>query len=223
MNIAARNEAVAVIGRIVAALVSIDHRRAGAAGAAVRQAIGDLAANADAYIVSGNIGGRLAHCFNLVRAAGATVDGMAHARAAVSQEAPEGVPAIAIVNGSIRFCLINEARIAAATTFASRDDVNRVLDRLDVAFDAAEIVAANSLDATAYRAIVSLHAAVAADLTARARKLPRIVTETFPARRPALWLANRLYGDASRADELIAENKPVHPAFVPQTVRVLAN
>ena len=35
-------------------------------------------------------------------------------------------------------------------------------------------------------------------------------------------LAQRLYGDATRADELIRRATPWHPAFMPTTITVLA-
>ena len=38
---------------------------------------------------------------------------------------------------------------------------------------------------------------------------------------PALVLANRLYQDASRANELIQEASVPHPAFMPTTMKVL--
>jgi prophage DNA circulation protein len=38
---------------------------------------------------------------------------------------------------------------------------------------------------------------------------------------PALVLANRLYQDGSRANELIQEANVPHPAFMPITMRVL--
>ncbi|HBA7856845.1 TPA: multidrug DMT transporter permease, partial [Escherichia coli] len=39
------------------------------------------------------------------------------------------------------------------------------------------------------------------------------VTSRSP--QPSLALANRLYQDASRADELVQAVSPVHPAFMP--------
>jgi prophage DNA circulation protein len=39
---------------------------------------------------------------------------------------------------------------------------------------------------------------------------------------PALSLAQRLYQDAGRSDELVAEAVPIHPAFMPSRCRALA-
>lgn len=38
---------------------------------------------------------------------------------------------------------------------------------------------------------------------------------------PALTLANRLYQNAGRADELIQESNVPHPAFMPTSMKVL--
>jgi prophage DNA circulation protein len=71
-------------------------------------------------------------------------------------------------------------------------------------------------------ALITLHGAVANDLSTRALPLPAIVTYTFPQRMPALWIAQRLYQDATRTGDLIAENNPVHPLFMPETGRALS-
>ncbi len=49
----------------------------------------------------------------------------------------------------------------------------------------------------------------------RGADLARIVSSTPARTEPALLIAHRLYGDASRADEIIARNKIAHPLFVP--------
>jgi prophage DNA circulation protein len=40
---------------------------------------------------------------------------------------------------------------------------------------------------------------------------------------PAHALSNRIYGDGSRGEELIAENKTVHPAFMQRDVIALSS
>ncbi len=42
-------------------------------------------------------------------------------------------------------------------------------------------------------------------------------------RTPALYLANRLYQDPTRAPQLVAEADPPHPAFMPPAFRALAS
>ena len=72
------------------------------------------------------------------------------------------------------------------------------------------------------QALIGLHAAVASDLATRALPLSRLVSFTFARRFPALWMAQRIYQDGSRANEIIAENKVVHPAFVQATIEALS-
>jgi prophage DNA circulation protein len=52
--------------------------------------------------------------------------------------------------------------------------------------------------------------------------LPRMVSYQLPASLPALTVANLLYGDGARFDELIAENGTVHPAFMQRDLVALS-
>jgi prophage DNA circulation protein len=69
-------------------------------------------------------------------------------------------------------------------------------------------------------ALIGLHAAVVRDLNTRAAKLPRTRSFTPSATVPALVLAQRLYGDATRADDIAARNFVRHPGFVPGGVEL---
>lgn len=62
-----------------------------------------------------------------------------------------------------------------------------------------------------YGALVTLRAAVAEDLRARATALPGMTTYTPQRTLPALVVAHRLYGDARRADEIAVRNGVPHP------------
>lgn len=52
--------------------------------------------------------------------------------------------------------------------------------------------------------------------------LAPIVIVSTVAPMPSLWLANMLYGDASRADELAKRNRVIHPSFMPTDIEALA-
>jgi prophage DNA circulation protein len=73
-----------------------------------------------------------------------------------------------------------------------------------------------------YQAVVGCHAALMQYLVAEARPLPRMVEYGFSKRMPTLVLAQRLYQDPSRADELRLENRIVHPLFAPAAGRCLS-
>ena len=88
----------------------------------------------------------------------------------------------------------------------------------------AQDFAAAQFNNTVWRALLALHGAVVRDLGARARPLPRIVPYSVATRLPLLTLANRLFGDAGRSEELLAENRDtVHPLFMPADGRALSS
>jgi prophage DNA circulation protein len=217
MNKNELDEAIAATQRVLSALLSTLHGSTGQAGAELRWACGQVTTNGPAmlYAVDPNFWTSVVVCFEDARLAGATFAAMDAVRVVAQGLAPRGTPAIAVKNFAMRLALAEQAQILAATTFTSREDIDRCFDLIDPAFETAEQIAADSLDNIAYTALISLHAAVSNDLANRERPLPRMVSYTFGNRAPSLWLAQRLYADASRNDELIAENKPVHPLFMP--------
>lgn len=111
---------------------------------------------------------------------------------------------------------IGLARTTAAVDYASSNDA---LAARDAAVDALDAVA-ETADDTTYQALISLRAAVVADIAARGAQLPRVANVQVSVTMPALVAAYRLYGDASGADELVARNGLKHPGFVPGGVSV---
>jgi prophage DNA circulation protein len=216
------NEAVAVTNTLLTALLATLGGQTGMDGAQLMFLCGQLAANAGDEIAAAAFGADFAACFEQARVAGATLAQFEAIRLLAMGQNPVGIPAIAVQNAGVRFVLVEEARILAATEFTSRDDIDNALAQVGAAFDAAELTAADSLDSGAYEAIIALHAAVNSDLVTRSLPLPRMVTYSYPLRKPALWLSQRIYGDGSRGDELVAENKTVHPAFMPPAGRCLS-
>lgn len=78
------------------------------------------------------------------------------------------------------------------------------------------------LDET-YASLKNLRAAVVLDLTTRGATLPQVITVSFGASLPALTVAQILYRDASRSDQITSEANPPHPAFCPVSMQVLAS
>lgn len=119
--------------------------------------------------------------------------------------------ALAII-GLIRVTAIAEAAsTAAAQDFPSYDDAieqrNRLLDHIDAD--------AETADDDTYLALMALRAELARGVPDATRQLPRIIRYTPMTTAPALVLAQRLYGDASREAEIVARNTPRHPGFMP--------
>lgn len=121
-----------------------------------------------------------------------------------------------------RAALIEAARATARIDFASpaASPVGRVSHaqaatlRESIA-DALETEAAASR-VEVFEVLMDLRAAVVRDITARGADLPRLAAVTLPATLPALVVAYRALGDATRDAEIVARNPAVrHPGFVP--------
>jgi hypothetical protein len=186
---------------------------------------GWLAQNGEELLILGAQGFwvALAACFEGAQKTGITFAQMETVRVLASGFVPNYPASVAVANFCIRMALLEEARILAATNFVSRQDVDYYWGIIDPQFDAAELVAADNDDNVAYQALLSLHAAVSNDLANRSRPLPLMTTFSFAENRPSLYLAQRIYCDPSRNDELIAENKPIHPLFMKQTITALSS
>jgi prophage DNA circulation protein len=217
-----REEATKLVRAVVLDLAARATVDPGRPGSMFRLAAGDLIANAELLLENGVIAAPLAEVFDLARQAGATYDQIDGVRRDTEAVKVVGFPAFSVQNTAIRFALAQCALILAATTFKSRPEVDRYIDRVNAAFERAEIIAGDSHDQASYRSIIALHAAVTFDLATRARPLPAIVVYNFAVPQPALWLAQRLYCDAEREQDLRDENRPVHPAFMQMPLRALS-
>ncbi|AWN43171.1 hypothetical protein [Methylobacterium durans] len=216
-----RDEAADLLRQVLTLLLGVPVDGTTQGAATLRREVGALSALAESAIRSGAISAPLQACFAAATAAGATQPAMGRVRAAVQALSPTSRPARVVRALAIRFCLVEEARFIAATTFASQDDANATLAAMNAAFSAAQDEAAGTPTNAIYRALVALHAAVTRDLTERARLLPRRVVYAFAEALPALTLANRFYADAERADELRDGNRAFHPLFLPLQVQAL--
>ncbi|WP_295537393.1 hypothetical protein [uncultured Pseudacidovorax sp.] len=120
-----------------------------------------------------------------------------------------------------RAALVAMCRASADYQPASYDDAVTLRVRLAALLDA-EIQRAgdDGSDAT-FAALRALRAAVVQDLTARGASLARMQQVEVAASLPAPVLAQRLYRDATRADDLVLQANPPHPAFMPRTFTAL--
>jgi prophage DNA circulation protein len=206
-------EAAPIIVRTMEALLKTTRQKPGRAGSELRHAVGDLVANVLELLRDDKAGEPMAECFETAREAGATLPSLESVRRVTVAEAPITLGALLTKHCLIQFCLVEQSRVIADMAFKSRQDANAVRDHVNIAFADAEGVAADAMDAMTYRALIELHAAVMFHLVETARPLPRLVRFQFAAPLPTLVIGYRLYDDASRADEVRAENKVVHPAF----------
>jgi prophage DNA circulation protein len=222
MNKVAVNEAVPIINRLCANLLTCVDNRTGNPAFVARTAIGELLAQAPQFCWYNSIGQALNTCFGLVRLAGCTIGQMEGVRRELAAEATVSLGATLIRDFGIQMALAQEAKIIVAMTFSSREDVDALLASIQQPFADAEEIAADSYDPMVYRGLVELHAAIVNYLVQTARPLPTMLTYQFAAPLPSLVISHRLYGDASRYDEVRDENKIVHPAFCPVIGRALS-
>jgi len=121
-----------------------------------------------------------------------------------------------------RAALAAIGQVVATYVPSSYDEAMTTMGVVTGFIDAELLVAGDSGDDESYGALVALRQAVVKALTTTGATLPRL--ETFSFRTPinALSMANRLYRDSTRADELIQQADPIHPAFMPLTIEALS-
>jgi hypothetical protein len=194
----------------------------GVAGSDLRTACGLLRANAAQLIYVDQLGPPLSNCFELARTNGITAPQLEWVRKETEHFSPVTIGATMIKQSIMRLCLVTEGLVIADMTFISRTDVEAVEKIVNLIFEDAEEVAADEMDQMSYRGLVELHAAIIAFLVETARPLPSMLNFSFATAMPTLTMANRLYYDASRADEMRDENHVVHPVFMRGTGRALS-
>jgi len=114
------------------------------------------------------------------------------------------------------------AEAAAAETFEAYDDALRARDGIVDLVIADE--ARDDITGDLHAALRDVRLAAWDQLTTDALQLPRLVTYTPPAVTSAQEIAQLLYLDGSRANEIVRRNDIAHSGFVPpRPLRVLAS
>ncbi len=107
------------------------------------------------------------------------------------------------------------ARAALDTAPPDRPAALALRERIGAILDDAIGAASEAGDDDSFEALSDLRAAVVRHIGALAPTLAGVTTHVPTFTEPALVAAYRLYGDASRAGEIAARNRIVHPGFVP--------
>ncbi|GBQ92078.1 bacteriophage protein [Acetobacter nitrogenifigens DSM 23921 = NBRC 105050] len=105
---------------------------------------------------------------------------------------------------------------------SSSNEAQDMASRVTSLIEAEETTAGDAGDDADYEALHELRAQVAEDLQKRAVQLADIVTIQRNANLPALLLAQQLYGDGTRSDDLVQRADPIHPAFMPNEFEALS-
>lgn len=134
------------------------------------------------------------------------------------------LPGAAMTAAAVRRASL-EALAASVAAYQpqSSTDAQDVLDAILPLFDSEIEYAADAGDDATYRAMKSLRTAVVNDLQTRGSQLPELIEITLPSSMPSAYLANWLYQDATRSDELVRRNNPIHPLFMPVLIEALAS
>lgn len=195
----------------------------GESGAQLIEDVGTLIAKDEIMINAGTAPDAMQSCFDDARLVGADLIHMRRVREQITAMNPISPPAIMLVDTAIVCALAQESKIIAEMEFNSRDEVEALLAIMQVAFSDAEEVAANRVDSEVYQAIVALHASVTHHLVVTSQPLPRIIQYGYDDNFPSLYIAQKLYADANRADEVLNQNRVIHPAFCPRRGVVLSS
>lgn len=114
------------------------------------------------------------------------------------------------------------ASAAADVPLRSYDDAMVLLAAVSDTLDRAMLNAGDNGEDGLYEALMVLRSQTVSLLQARGASLAPMVQQRFGASLPVLYLANRLYQDAGRSDDLTDMANPVHPAFMPRTFKALS-
>lgn len=118
-------------------------------------------------------------------------------------------------------CSAAMARAAADARPVSRDEAEQITQRVARQLDAALVLTGDRADDGMYNALLHIRTAFLTTMASRATGLSALMLVTTAQPLPALTLANRLYQDVSRADELVQATSVPHPAFMPTSMKVL--
>ncbi len=122
-----------------------------------------------------------------------------------------------------RAAIIQLATAASNYAPSSYDDALTIRNTVVAFIDAEMLIAGDMGDDATFNSLRNLRLAVVRDLDARGASLAPLEVFTVRDSLPSLVLANRLYQDPNRSDELIGEADPIHPAFMPSSFRALSN
>jgi prophage DNA circulation protein len=114
---------------------------------------------------------------------------------------------------------LSSAQVLPGLSYDNREQAVQVRDQLLAELDRQQLQATPAR----YSALAKLTTALVTDLNRQSTSLAPLAKYQPQITQPALLIAHRLYGDARRADEIVARNRISHPGFVPggQVLEVL--
>ncbi|WP_338804418.1 DNA circularization N-terminal domain-containing protein [Xenorhabdus griffiniae] len=113
------------------------------------------------------------------------------------------------------------AQVASEFTPANNQDAHDLLTRVCQALDTALVMAGDLGVDEIYDPLLSLQDEFITNATLKGAEAGRLAQFSLPSALPALTVANRIYQDAARSDELVQAANPRHPAFMPTRFKAL--
>lgn len=218
-----KDEIKGVVNRLIDSLSSTITWEVGRVGIVFRVSLGDLQANYYAYLNEGTFSQKLLDCFTNARNANVSFASFSKVHNQLFLENPVGEISQTIVMIAIVYCLAAEARVLTGATFVSQDDVRLTIQRAVSVFETAKVKAADAPDSSVYRSLITLGGSLVNHLTTTSYPLPRLIMFDLAVSMPALSLSQLIYHTADRSDEILNENKIIHPAFCPRSIRGLSS
>ncbi|RUR94700.1 hypothetical protein PB16LOC_00997 [Pectobacterium versatile] len=130
-----------------------------------------------------------------------------------------------VSDSAVNFIIVlcTAAMVSAAVEYnpSSSDEATALQNRVCEALDDALVNVGNRGEDDVYAQLLELRKSFIDAMRIKSDTLAGVMQVTVPKTLPSLTLANRLYQDATRSDELIQETNPRHPAFMPTTFTAL--
>jgi len=131
----------------------------------------------------------------------------------------------AVANGAtVLLCVLSAGALAVTAASyepSSYDDAILMLNRVCDTLDAVLLMAADTGDDDDYLNLLQTRNALVSAYSQKGAALSTLTQVVMPASLPALTLANRIYQDGARGDELVQSAGPRHPAFMPAKFKAL--
>lgn len=154
--------------------------------------------------------GTPARAVRMLREAGTAGDSVAIPPADTPENTQRAGNIVAANQLNGRLAATTAARVVAETDWLSRQDAEAAGQDALALIDH-ELQTAEPISDAVYNSLVVLRAALSTDLRTRALAMPNLTEYTPQATLPAVVIAHRLYGDATRADEICVRNNVRHP------------
>lgn len=141
--------------------------------------------------------------------------------------APVGLAATSVAGAAVAAMFQRAAASALVTAVGdyqptSADDAASLVGSIASLLDDLATEAADNGDDQSFQALRSARVAIVNDLRARGGSLAQITTFTIGRALPAIVLAQRIYRDPARTDQLVQQVPCIHPLFMPTSFEALA-